>query len=143
MNSKIILNITQHAPSQEQAEAGVKNICKEYLDGLKSLLTFQGIPTSADLQDRANLILESLGYWTDQCQGFNYGRDAVMIGGAPWFMPVLESVLLQAGYKVVYAFSERVSTENPETGVKTSTFNHLGFYKAKGEYKAIDKEMVA
>jgi hypothetical protein len=50
-----------------------------------------------------------------------------MIGGAPFFMPVLAQMLLRRfGIKAVYAFSKRVAVDGPD-GTKTSVFKHMGF----------------
>lgn len=43
-------------------------------------------------------------------------------------MAALQQQLLDCGYDVVYAFSKRVSEENPITGEKKSVFKHEGFY---------------
>ena len=57
---------------------------------------------------------------------------AVMIGGAPFFMPPLQKALLEARISVRYAFSRRISHEEmqPDGSVrKTQTFTHAGWVK--------------
>jgi len=42
-------------------------------------------------------------------------------------MGPLAKTLSEAGIRPLFAFSERVSEEDPETGMKVSVFKHLGF----------------
>ena len=51
-----------------------------------------------------------------------------MIGGAPYLLGPLAKMLID-DFKAVplYAFTQRVSVEDPTTGVKTSVFKHMGF----------------
>ena len=55
-----------------------------------------------------------------------------MIGGAPFFMGILEQELKKQGIKPVYAFSQResVDKEMADGSVqKVAVFKHLGFYE--------------
>ena len=117
-----ILNLTQHKATQDQLDAGVEE--PVYKEKLCSYLNFDsGIPTYLGMKSRA----EKLALYAK-----NEGYDKVMIGGAPYFMPVLEFVMKEAGLKVCYAFSKRVSEEKEINGVvvKVNSFKHLGFYEA-------------
>jgi len=117
-----IANLTQHEASAEQLDAGVFNLeggdCFEGGAGyaLKQALTFDSLPTPEEIEQRADQIA-ALAIGT--------GATIAMIGGAPYLMSALERALKASGIRPVYAFTERVSTE--EDGVKTSTFRHVGF----------------
>ena len=112
----MIYNFTQHAASAEQLEAGVVALSPELEARVRSLLTFDNIPSPKDLYNRAVQLADLAK---------DLKADTVMIGGAPFFMGALESALLAQGIQPVYAFSKRVSVE--KDGVKTSVFKHEGF----------------
>jgi hypothetical protein len=119
----IILNLTQHAATDTQMNVGVCNAPSKELAELKEALNFVGLPTVSDLYCSADKIAD-IAYRLDATQ--------VMIGGAPFFMPVLEAVLISKGFKVMYAFSERVSEESVSedgTVTKINVFKHIGFYE--------------
>jgi hypothetical protein len=59
-----------------------------------------------------------------------YDCGAILVGGAPFFMSVLESALRSFGIAFCYAFSKRVTQEESlEDGSvrKTHVFRHAGF----------------
>jgi hypothetical protein len=59
-----------------------------------------------------------------------YDCDAVLIGGAPFFMSHLENALRSFRVRFCYAFSTRVAEEQmqPDGSVrKTHVFKHVGF----------------
>lgn len=129
-----ILNLTQHAATPEQIEGGVVDLPAETAQRLASLLTFDRIPNPVDMVIRAEaiaLIAEAAPGNTDQdAPGFT----AVMIGGAPFFMPALTEILDRHGMMVLCAFSRRESAEErtPDGGVrKVAVFRHLGFVDAR------------
>ena len=115
-----ILNFTQHAATAEQVAAGVIDLMQHDLASLKELLTFTSLPTSDDVYERAYAIAELAQ---------NMLAERVMIGGAPFLMPVLQMALQKRGITVLYAFSERVSVEKEIEGkvIKTNEFKHSGF----------------
>ena len=116
-----ILNLTQHAPTPEQVEAGVVELPPDLKQILKGLLDFSEIPSKQDVVTRA-VAITSIAK--------EYGASHVMIGGAPYLMGALEAVLKDNDIKPLYAFSQRVSVEKvgPDgTLVKTSEFKHIGF----------------
>jgi hypothetical protein len=130
-----ILNLTQHPATPEQKAQGVEDLPALEREQLIRLLTFETIPSSGELKERAEAIA-CLCYQRDEwarCEE-EYARcDAAMIGGAPYLMAPLERALLAAGIKPLYAFSQRVSEEkvNPDGSViKTQVFKHLGFVEA-------------
>jgi phosphoribosylamine-glycine ligase len=114
-----IYNLTQHAPTAEQIEAGVVQP-KSHAE-LIPLLTFHHKPDRAEVGRRATAI----AYFA---QGLM--ADAVMIGGAPYLMGPLTDALKDLGIEVCFSYSERVSVESslPDGSVtKTSVFKHVGF----------------
>lgn len=129
----MIINATQHIATPEQVEAGVIDLTGFYITEIKNMLNFEAIPETDNMRDRALRIVEVISSW-------NFVRasegkemvNQVMIGGAPFFMSILEQTLKQHDYVPLYAFSKRVSEERLVDGkaTKTSVFKHLGFYKA-------------
>ena len=115
-----ILNFTQHAATAEQVAAGVIDLMQHDLASLKALLNFVGLPTADEIYERAYAIA---------ALAENLFAESVMIGGAPFLMPVLQKALQMRGITVLYAFSERVSIEKIVDGVvvKTNEFKHIGF----------------
>ncbi len=138
---KQIINLTQHTATAEQVEAGVVQFPElqgdclassygfrpdqfGYYTSLTDLLTFESIDSTVSAWNRAVLlaiITKKLGYKT------------AMIGGAPFFMPLLEQALAQNGILPVYAFSQRESVEKVVDGqvIKTNVFKHVGFVEAR------------
>ena len=115
-----ILNFTQHAATAEQLEAGVIDLMQHDQAALKSMLNFVGLPTADEIYERAYAIA---------ALAENLFAETVMVGGAPFLMPVLQKALQMRGITVLYAFSERVSIEKIVNGVvvKTNEFKHIGF----------------
>ena len=117
-----IYNLTQHQPTAAQMNAGVGQI----VDGVPELLSFDEPPTFSEMVARAEKIVGKLPELTDNTVG------KAMIGGAPFFMPVLARALYDRCYEPVYAFSRRevVETTEPSGSVKkTAVFRHVGFVK--------------
>lgn len=118
-----ILNLTQHAATPEQLAQGVADLNPHHgeIQQLKSLLTFESLPTAEEVYERAYAIA---------ALAQSYFVDTAMIGGAPYLMGALERALNKVGIKPVYAFSERVSEEQvQEDGSvhKVNVFKHIGF----------------
>ena len=117
-----IINLTQHQATEEQKTQGVFDL--EDTRELKALLTFNDIPDDTEMRERASRIAEIAKSHFDE----NGGR--AMIGGAPFFMSVLENALLDADIYPLYAFSKREvveTTKEDGTVVKTAVFKHVGF----------------
>jgi hypothetical protein len=116
----MLINLTQHLATPEQMA------CQPFdRDFVRELLTFEEIPTIEEMKVRA----EKLADFAVELGGIT----AAMIGGAPFFMPVLEAALVRKGITPVYAFSRRetVDEEQPDGSVrKVSVFRHLGFVEA-------------
>ena len=112
----MILNLTQHPATPDQIAAGVVDLP----GGWKSLLDFTVIPTVKELETRAIQVASIVpGEY----------REA-MIGGAPFFMSILEDALLAREITPIYAFSVRESIEQSQDDgsvKKLNVFKHIGF----------------
>lgn len=93
-----IINLTQHAATDDQIAAGVFEIPTAVRAELQALLTFNSLPDDAEILARAEKI-------TGMAVG--YGAKSAMIGGALWLMAPLASALREQGMKPVFAFSVR------------------------------------
>jgi len=115
---KNILNLTQHNATESQKAAGVFEPTEK--ETVKSLLTFEDAPTLEEMTKRAEYL---------SVLAITYGIDKVLIGGAPYFMGVLEKELKRHDLKPVYSFSKRVSKEIEKDGKveKINVFEHIGF----------------
>lgn len=127
----MIINLTQHPATAEQADAGVIDLPSEHWLALVALLTFDVLPTADEIQDRAADIAE-LACYNDigEPEGDSPQPQAAMIGGAPWLMPSLERALRERAIRPLYAFSLRHSVEEPQADGsvrKVNHFRHVGF----------------
>ena len=130
-----IVNLTQHAATDDQVAAGVIDLKGNELAALRDALTFDDIPSHSDLEDRASYVAElacynGLGGDNDEDPFFR----KAMIGGAPFFMPHLEVALASRGIEPVYAFSRRESVETHAGDgrvVKSAVFRHIGFVRGR------------
>jgi hypothetical protein len=121
-----ILNLTQHAATEDQLASGVIDLQGDLKAALVAAITFPAIYDHEELVSRAKRVLGLVKDARIDC-------GHVMIGGMPSFMPVLQEVLQAAGYRVGYACTDRVSVDVPDGngGVrKTSVFKHVGMYWA-------------
>lgn len=130
----VAINLTQHSWAKAQVDELHSKYYtildleedKEERNRIKELLTFDVLPTREVIKERAKeLAAIAAGYRED-----DIGVCLVMIGGAPWFMSVLEKELLEVGCNPIYAFSQRVSEEVtlPDGTVeKRNVFRHEGF----------------
>jgi len=116
-----MLNLTQHNSTPDQT--GVVEPTSEQKVRIQELLTFEELPTAADMESRAYELARIVS---------GSGEDTAMIGGAPYFMSTLERVLMEHGITPLYAFSKRESIEKIIDGktVKTAVFRHLGFVES-------------
>lgn len=116
-----IMNLTQHAASPEQKEAGVFDLSQDLHAAVKELITFGDIPTQEELKARA---ADVAAIAADQVS------PKAMIGGAGFFMRHLEDALLEQGIQPVHAFSRREVVEKIGSDgevIKTAIFRHIGF----------------
>lgn len=120
-----IFNLTQHAPTPEQAAAGVLQSTKEVQD----LLTFKSLPSREEIWTRADALVGMV-----KAAGFGFPSGTqVMVGGAPYLMAPLVEALKNEGFKPVFSFTERVSVEKDNgdgTVTKTNVFKHVGWVEA-------------
>jgi len=121
----MIINLTQHAATPEQIAAGVIDLDEPARKTLSAMLTFNSIPTAAEIA----AIAEGIAFLAD-CNVEEAQGQKAMIGGAPWLMGALEKALLEQRIQPVYAFSVRESVEQqqPDGSVrKVNVFRHAGF----------------
>lgn len=117
-----ILNLTQHPATAEQAAQGVVEPVDKTV--VQRRLTFETLPSKEAIATAASE-LAALAKAS--------GMRTAMIGGAPFFMPALDSALRGVGVEPVYAFSVRESAEQtmPDGSVrKVNVFKHVGFVRA-------------
>jgi len=116
-----IINLTQHTPLPAQIAEGVFSSSKH--EEIRGLLTFHEAPTTKEMIKRA---LELSVIAREE------GAEYALIGGAPYFMPILEKVLLDSGIIPLYAFSRRQVEEVTENGTtkKIVVFHHERFIPA-------------
>lgn len=118
---KKILNLTQHNANAEQKAAGVYDMPADKIGALRMALTFNTLPSQAEILERADIIA-NLAH-TEM-------GDSAMIGGAPYLMASLETALKAKGFHVLYSFTARESVETTDENgnvVKTAVFRHVGF----------------
>lgn len=126
---KTLWNLTQHSLTEEQVDdfanmvggdLQIINISGNDED-IKNLLTFNEAPTKAEMEERANKLLNN-----PRCGDKIYA----LIGGAGYFMSTLESVLKANDITPLYSFSKRQSVEeHQEDGsvVKKNVFKHVKY----------------
>ena len=130
----MIVNLTQHQATPEQIAQGVVDLPGEVRQALVAALTFEELPTWAEIEAAADVVAELAcqnGIGGDE--GDSPMPKAAMIGGAPFLMAPLEAALRVRGIKPVYAFSRRESVETTKPDgnvVKTNVFRHVGFVYA-------------
>lgn len=123
MNKEMIYNFTQHETIPYQKKFNIVDVPNQ--EYLKSLLTFDVLPDSDELEKRAVLIAD---YATE------IGAKQIMIGGALYLMPYLIDELNKRNIISYFAFSKRVNKEiivNDETVIKKSKFLMEGLIKNK------------
>ena len=127
----MIINLTQHAATPDQVQAGVVDLYGVDQLALRVLLKFRWLPSASEIAERAELLAElAVHNGLGEDDGDDPFPDAAMIGGAPYLMAPLERALAARGIKPVYAFSLRVSSEVtlPDGSVeKRAQFQHQGF----------------
>ena len=120
MPNLTIVNLTQHfsTPDQQCKEPTNKKLVQE-------LLTFTEIPSVEEMEYRANKLVEIVYF-----EQVEYA----MIGGAPFFMSILENALINNNIIPLYAFStiEPIKTQDDDGNlVKTSVFKHIGWVRVQ------------
>jgi Asp/Glu/hydantoin racemase len=115
-----ILNLTQHLMTPEQQNDGVYE--PKNKTAVQSLLTFHSAPTKTEMIERAKALAEIAR---------KENAEAVMLGGAPYFMGTLENVIsVVLSIPTLYSFSVRESVEIMQfdgSMKKTSVFKHVGW----------------
>jgi len=154
---KKVINLTQHSATPAQIEAGVVEPEISEKSEIQALLTFDTLPSQAEIKRRA-IKLAREAYLEARQLAINRGEygcgtsvfsadcsctcpdcvstvqgQKVMIGGAPYLMSSLEKELRRWGLVPVYAFSKRECVEEQkEDGsvVKRTVFKFEGFIEA-------------
>ncbi|MGQ9545946.1 MAG: hypothetical protein ACUVTR_02105 [Dehalococcoidia bacterium] len=130
----LVLNLTQHNATPEQIAQGVIEPPRALKGEIQAYLTFTSLHEFTRehlveyLTRRANGLVDLAKRWLEQLPPQD--TPACMIGGAPYFMPILQRRLKEEGFRVLFSFSDRVAEEkqNPDGSVvKTQVFKHLGF----------------
>lgn len=115
-----IINLTQHAATDEQAAAGV--VEPQDKTAVHRLLTFDTCPDRDAIRMRAEALA---------AVARENGAKAALVGGAPYLMGPLEAALREAGVRPLYAFSQRagvVEERQPDGSVrKVQVFRHAGW----------------
>ena len=132
--NNIIINLTQYAATGEQLDAGVVDLRDVEAEALLALLTFDALPSAAEIAARAELLaglaeMNGLG-WPEGDDPFPIA--AMIGGGAPYLMAPLEQALLTRGITPVYAFytSETEEQLQPDGSVcQEAIFRHAGFVR--------------
>lgn len=123
-----MLNLTQHALTEEQIKDGAIEPVPEVKAEIQKLITFDRSvmdhPEQIWNRAKALVALVKREYPT---------TSKAMVGGALYFMPALVRELKEAGIRPYFSYTDRVSTEihNPDGSVtKTLVFKHLGWVEA-------------
>lgn len=114
-----IINLTQHNATEAQTKDDVFEPSDKV--AIKTLLTFTSIPSKEEMQKRAEALAEIAS---------ESKAEFAMVGGAAYFIPVLEKALNEAGVKPIHSFTERKSVDKTlENGgmQKVSMFEHIGW----------------
>ena len=130
----MIVNLTQHPASAEQIAAGVTDLPAEQRAALIQALTFESLPTAAEILAAAETVAELAAQnGLGDHDGDSPAPSSAMIGGALWLMAPLAAALQRRGIEALFAFSQRESAETiqPDGSVrKTAIFRHVGFVPA-------------
>lgn len=152
-----ILNLTQHAATPDQVAAGVVDLTGPARDALVAALTFETLPSTADIINAAAIIVAiAVANAIPVCracgsanagggpsvadagvvggQGFcgdhHDWHTTVMIGGAPFLMGPMVGALRRVGVDAVFAVSRRDSVDVMQSDGstrKTAVLRHGGF----------------
>jgi len=118
-----ILNLTQHMATPSQVEEGVFEPADK--KEVQNLLTFATLPSDEQVWTAAKRLADVAAREMNP-------PGEVMIGGAPYLMPALQSALAARGLQAIYSFSERKCIEEalPDGTVKkTMIFDRTGFVR--------------
>ncbi len=141
-----ILNLTQHNPTPEQIEAGVVNFPDEMWARVRELLTFEEIPNAKQMASNAREIARiAAEFFESGASEDNMFKGAAMIGGAPYFMPFLVSILMVFRIIPLFSFTRRVSVEihQPDGTVeKRTVFRHEGWVDITGAWEFVNSQQL-
>ena len=120
-----ILNLTQHNATVQQKEAGVFEPLPGVKESIKKLLTFEKLPSQRILSHNSYVLatIAKIECLRNKC-------NKVMVGDVPYLIHLLVDDLKAKGLIPVYAFSKRVSIDEPQQDdsvIKIIVFKHEGF----------------
>ena len=121
-----IYNLTQHVGTNDQRKSGLVEPNPETKKTIQQILTFNNIKeTNIEKMRKRAVTLATI------CLLKGYKK--ALIGGAPFFMPVLAEILFEKGIHPVFAFSKRKSVEEKKDGkvIKKSIFQFEGWIELK------------
>ena len=129
--AEVIINLTQHLATPDQASAGLIDMPEDggFRAALNEALSFNHQPDQEELLRRARRVV---GIMADYAGGMTalQGRK-VMLGGFSALMHPLQAACLKAGMQVGYAYPgscECVDQLQPDGSVlKMAIFRHGGF----------------
>lgn len=120
----MILNLTQHAATDEQRAAGAIEVAAADKKRLTAALTFNDAPTLRSMLDAVRVVADMADV---------YGIRNVMVGCAPWLQCELIEELEHRGYSAWFAFSRRESVDQPQPDGsvrKVAIFRHVTWIHA-------------
>ena len=88
--------------TEEQKKDGIIELPAARREQVRSLLTFETLPTSAEVAGRAQQLAELAA---------GEGAEGAMLGGVPFLMAPLQKALQQRSIRTFFAFSRRRCTE--------------------------------
>jgi hypothetical protein len=142
----VILNLTQHNPTPEQIEAGVVNLPDEMWVRVRELLTFEEIPNANQMASNAWEITSiAAEFFASGASEDNMFKGAAMIGGAPYFMTFLVSILMVFRIIPLFSFTRRVSVETHQPGgtvEKRAVFRYEGWVDITGAREFVNSQQL-
>ena len=126
----MILNLTQHAATPDQIDAGVMEPVPKDKKRIISLLTFESLPSREEVIKVAKALCQIIQKYSDVT--------AVMIDGPGYLLTCLDPMIQLSGIPALYAFSIREYrwNLNPKNGVVKEVvyFRHAGFVNMSEYY---------
>ena len=124
---ELIVNLTRHPATPEQAAAGVVDLRGGEREELLRLLRFDALPDYDEVRERAEAIADLAVF-----NGLGAGApdplpSAAMVGGAAFLMAPLEAALRERGIEPVYSFSPQHAAGADGEGVLRP--RHHGFVR--------------
>jgi hypothetical protein len=111
----VILNLTQRKATSEQVKAGVVDMPAADHSTIRALLTFETMPTPAEIDSRAAVIAFVAFYVINH--GFEGEKlSQVLIDGPSWLIPALIRDLKRGGMEPVFAYHNQKGKKAKRAG---------------------------